>query len=166
VILQNEIESKVQLANDALQTAAESLQYKPPKIYSLPFIWSYFTPIFAVTAAYIIKLQAATAIPWFPFIIMCGFGVRLLIAPLMIRQMILINKIGQASPNIRVSAKLFKYSKQSLFARLRHTASAIYLLAFYFYNLIQIPVFIVMVLSIRKISFENDDLIGTGILWF
>ena len=32
--------------------------------------------------------------------------------------------------------------------------------------MIQIPVFIVMVLSIRKLSFENDDLAGKGILWF
>jgi membrane protein insertase Oxa1/YidC/SpoIIIJ len=32
--------------------------------------------------------------------------------------------------------------------------------------MIQIPVFIVMVLSIRKISYENDDLQGAGILWF
>ena len=32
--------------------------------------------------------------------------------------------------------------------------------------MIQIPVFIVMVLSIRKISYENDDLAGAGIWWF
>ena len=106
---------------------------------------------------------------------MCGLGVRLILAPLMIRQMILINKIGQASPNMRLVMKLFKFSKMPLLSRLRHTISAIYdyskqtntnLLAFYFYNLIQIPVFIVMVLSIRKISFENDDLAGQGIWWF
>ena len=40
------------------------------------------------------------------------------------------------------------------------------LLSFYFYNIIQIPVFIIMVLSIRKISTENDDLAGAGCLWF
>ena len=34
------------------------------------------------------------------------------------------------------------------------------LLAFYFYNIVQIPVFIVMVLAIRKISTENEDLAG------
>ena len=33
-------------------------------------------------------------------------------------------------------------------------------------NLIQLPVFIIMVLSIRKISYENDDLTGAGMLWF
>lgn len=76
---------------------------------------------------------------------LCGFGVRLMLAPLMIRQMVLINKMGQASPNIRLVMKLFKHSKMSLLARLRHTGAAIYdyakqtntnLLAFYFYNLI------------------------------
>ena len=40
------------------------------------------------------------------------------------------------------------------------------MLSFYFYNIIQIPVFIIMVLSIRKISTENDDLAGAGCLWF
>jgi YidC/Oxa1 family membrane protein insertase len=120
-------------------------------------------------------MQAATTIPWFPFIIMCGFGVRLLLAPLMVRQMVLINKMGQASPNIRLVMKLYKHSKISFLSRLRLTTAAIFdyakqtntnLLAFYFYNLIQIPVFIVMVLSIRKISYENDDLAGAGIWWF
>ena len=89
--------------------------------------------------------------------------------------MVLINKMGQASPNIRLVMKLFKHSKMSIWSRIRNTGSAIYdyakqtntnLLAFYFYNLIQIPVFIVMVLSIRKISYENDDLAGAGIWWF
>ena len=30
----------------------------------------------------------------------------------------------------------------------------------------QLPVFIIMVLSIRKVSFENEDLTGAGVLWF
>lgn len=89
--------------------------------------------------------------------------------------MTLINKMGQSSPNIRLVMKLFKYSKMGLLSRIKHTFSAIYdyskqtktnLFAFYFYNMIQIPVFIIMVLSIRKISYENDDLAGAGIWWF
>jgi hypothetical protein len=90
-------------------------------------------------------LQAATQIPWLPFIVGCGFGIRLLLAPLMIRQMVLINKMGQASPNIRLAINLFKHSKLPFLKRLRFTASAIYdyakqtntnLIAFYFYNII------------------------------
>lgn len=89
--------------------------------------------------------------------------------------MTVINKMSQASPNIRLAAKLFKHSKLPLHKRLWHTFRAIVdyskqtktsLLGFYFYNIVQIPVFIVMVLSIRKISTENEDLTGAGMLWF
>lgn len=106
---------------------------------------------------------------------MCGFGVRMFLAPMMIRQMTLINKMSHASPNIRLAAKLMKHAKLPIYKRAWHGARAIYdyskqtntnLLSFYFYNIVQIPVFIVMVLSIRKISTENEDLAGQGVLWF
>lgn len=80
-----------------------------------------------------------------PYIIMCGFGVRLLLAPLMIRQMVVINKISQASPNIKLARQLFKYSKMNVFPRVWNFARAIYdytkqtkvnLAGFYFYNMI------------------------------
>lgn len=44
--------------------------------------------------ALLIKIQFASGIPWLPYIIICGVTVRLVMAPLMIRQMILINKMG------------------------------------------------------------------------
>ena len=106
---------------------------------------------------------------------MCGFGVRLALAPMMIRQMTLINKMSHASPSIRLAAKLVKHSTLPWYKRGWHGARAMYdfakqtntnLLAFYFYNIIQIPVFIVMVLSIRKVATENEDLTGAGVLWF
>jgi hypothetical protein len=50
IIIGNMAQAKVEAATQALQTAAESLQYKPPKIYSMPFIWSAFTPVFTFTA--------------------------------------------------------------------------------------------------------------------
>lgn len=74
-----------------------------------------------------------------------------------------------------MTAKLFKQSQMSFPKKVYHAIRSIYLhskqtnvnlFGFYFYNIIQIPVFIVMVLSIRKISFENDDLTGAGMLWF
>lgn len=89
--------------------------------------------------------------------------------------MVNINKISQASPNIRMAAKLFKHSKLPLHKRIWHTIRASYdfskqtnisLFKFYFLNVIQIPVFIVMVLSIRKICTENEDLTGAGMWWF
>lgn len=51
---------------------------------------------------------------------------------------------------------MYDYSKQT------NTS----LMKFYFYNIVQIPVFIIMVLSIRKVSTEQDSLTGAGCLWF
>lgn len=106
---------------------------------------------------------------------LCGFGTRLALSPFMIKQMGLINKVSQASPNIRLIGKLFKNVDMRLPAKIRLSYKACMNFAqqtgtnlwkFYLYNMIQLPVFIIMVLSIRKLSFENDDLAGKGILWF
>jgi len=79
-------------------------------------------------------------------------------APMLIRQMTLINKISYASPNIRLTWKLMNHSKLPIYKRAWYGARAVLdltkqtktnLLSFYFYNLIQLPVFIIMVLSIR-----------------
>ena len=157
---------QVTAAAELTQGAAAA---KQPKTYSLPFIWAWGAPVFNATAATLIAMQAGTGIPWFPFIVMCGFGVRLVLAPMMIRQMTLINKMSHASPSIRLAAKLMKHSKLPLYKRVWHGVRAMLdfskqtntnLLAFYFYNIVQIPVFIVMVLAIRKISTENEDLAG------
>ena len=93
----------------------------------------------------------------------------------MIRQMILINKMSHASPSIRLAAKLVKHADMPLYKRIWYGARTIFsyakqtnvsLLSFYFYNIVQIPAFIIMVLSIRKIATENEDLADQGILWF
>ena len=82
-------------------------------------------------------------------------------------QMVLINKMSAASPSIRLAFKLMRFSKLPLHKRAWHGTRAIFdftkqtktnLTAFYFYNIIQIPVFILMVFTIRKISTENEDL--------
>ena len=74
-----------------------------------------------------------------------------------------------------MAAKLFKHAELPLYKRVLYLTRAVLdyskqtntrLLSFYFYNMIQIPVFIIMVLSIRKISTENEDLTGAGMLWF
>lgn len=150
-------------------------QPRPEKNYSLPIIWSAFAPVINVTAAALIKLQFFSQVPWMSFIVLCGLGVRVLILPLSVLQMTLINKMSTASPHIRLATKLFKHSKMALPKRLWYFVAAIYnfqkqtkasLIAFYTCNIIQVPIFIIMVLSIRKISFENDDLAGAGMLWF
>lgn len=40
------------------------------------------------------------------------------------------------------------------------------ILSFYLYNIIQIPVFIIMVMSVRKMCYETEALTGAGVLWF
>lgn len=50
LLIANEAQAKVEMATQAMQTAAENLQYKPPKVYSLPFLWAYFAPVFSFTA--------------------------------------------------------------------------------------------------------------------
>ena len=92
--MENEARATAAIDAESIEAASEALKYKPTKNYALPFIWAYFAPVFTVTAAGLIKLQAATAIPWLPFIIMSGVGVRVAILPLMIRQMTLINKVS------------------------------------------------------------------------
>jgi hypothetical protein len=86
----------VEAAAEAEATAAavEALTYKPPKVYSLPFVWAWGQPVFTFTASCLINLQFNTGIPWLPFIVLCGFGVRATLAPLMFRQMTLINKMS------------------------------------------------------------------------
>ena len=37
---------------------------------------------------------------------------------------------------------------------------------FYLCNIIQLPIFITMVMSIRKICYESEDMAGQGALWF
>lgn len=141
----------------------------------MPFIWSWLSPVFKVVAGWIIAGQALTGMPWLYYLISLGFGVRLALAPLMVRQMVVINKMSQAGPGMRVVAQLFKHSKLGLFSRGKAAALSCYamaretkvnLLAFYFYNLVQLPVFVIMVMSIRKVSHEHDALTGAGIWWF
>ena len=71
-------------AMDAATTASQST----PKVYTLPLFWKWLTPVFAVTSGWLLSIQAATNIPWLPFLIIWGVGVRLIMAPLMIRQMV------------------------------------------------------------------------------
>jgi len=112
--------------SQAYEAAADDLQQqKKPKSYTLPIFWSMFAPVFDFTAAKLIKLQAFCGIPWMSFIVLCGLGVRIAILPLMIKQMTLINKMSQASPNIRLAAKLFKHSQMNIFRRSWHFFRAI-----------------------------------------
>lgn len=98
----------------------------------------------------------------------------MLIFPLLLRQMILIQRMAKVSPNIRLLAActlkcdLPLHLKAYYFLRSIKKYSNdvnVNLFAFCGYNLVQLPVFLLMVWSIRKIATE-EDLTNTGILWF
>lgn len=142
--------------------------------FSLPFGWGWTYPLIKYASAFLISTQAYTAIPWMFYIILCGVTVRVIFLPMMIKQMVLINKMSKVTPYIRL---LYKCTKQT---NLPSRLKAYYFTRAFFkyckgvkvnpfifiaYNLFQIPVFFTMILSIRKISSEVD-LTGCGILWF
>jgi membrane protein insertase Oxa1/YidC/SpoIIIJ len=145
------------------------------KAFVLPFFWAWAAPAINLTAAWLITSKTALGVSWLPFIVGCGFGVRLMLAPFMFRQMVLINKMSHASPYFRLAFMLFSKSKLPLHQRVYHTGRAVFNYArqtevslgkFYFYNLIQLPVFVTMIMSFRKLAFEQEDMAGAGMLWF
>ena len=145
------------------------------KVFTLPILWKWLTPVFTLGSIYLMKLQAITHIPWFPFLVLMGVGVRLILVPFMIRQMILINKMSGASPNMRIIGKIFQHVDVNLIKKSTWgiksaidlaKQTGVSLTKFYFYNIIQLPVFIIMVFSIRKICYEQPELTGQGVLWF
>ena len=156
------VEGNKESVAEAAEAAASAASSSPgtAKVFTLPIFWKWLTPVFAVTSVWILKVQALTQIPWLPFLVLCGMSVRLVLAPMMIKQMTLINKMGIASPDMRVVGKLFKHVKKNIPQKGIWAFKAVYQLAkttgtsltrFYFYNLIQLPVFIIMIFSIRKI---------------
>jgi hypothetical protein len=55
-ILQNLQSGEAAADVEAVAAAADALQHKPSKNYSLPFIWAWFAPVFSVTSVALIKL--------------------------------------------------------------------------------------------------------------
>ena len=101
--------------------------------------------MFNATAAALISLQAYTQIPWFSFIVLCGVGVRLCLAPMMVRQMVLINKMSYAAPNFKLAFQLARKAKMPFPKRMWHgfrsclnfaKQTNVNLISFYFYNLV------------------------------
>ena len=69
---------------EAAATAAEAAAERPPKVFTLPIFWGWMMPVFKVTASWLVAIQAATHIPWLPFIVASAFSVRLFLLPFMI----------------------------------------------------------------------------------
>ena len=88
IVADHEIHAEAAAVAESMTAATEvasQAALKPIKTYSLPFIWAWGAPVFNATAATLISLQAGTGMPWFPFIVCCGLGVRMVLAPMMIK---------------------------------------------------------------------------------
>lgn len=66
---QAEAKAEALLSADAADAASAASQ-SGPKVYTLPLFWKWLSPVFVVTSGWILSLQAATQIPWLPFLIM------------------------------------------------------------------------------------------------
>lgn len=142
--------------------------------FSLPFGWGWCYPFIKFTSGLLLTIQASTGLPWMYFFFASAVAVRLLIFPLVLTQVIQINKVSKITPNIRL---LFKCAQEANLSRTKKVYYFIRAVRLYFkdikvnplmfvlYNLIQMPVFFLMIFSIRKISSENN-LSSEGILWF
>lgn len=142
--------------------------------FLMPIGWGWAFPIVKYSAGVILAAKAFTGISWLPFFMICGVTIRLLFLPLVIRQMILIQRMAKVSPNIRLLSyctmkcdlplsKKAYYFMRSLWKY--STDAKVNPISFAAYNILQIPVFFLLVMSIRKICYE-EDLKNTGILWF
>jgi hypothetical protein len=56
ILTDHQTSTEAAQAAEALAAAAESLAYKPPKTFSLPFIWAWGAPIFTATASALVSL--------------------------------------------------------------------------------------------------------------
>lgn len=142
--------------------------------FMMPIGWGWAYPFVKYTAMMLVAIKTSTAIPWMPFFIICGLSIRVIFLPMMIRQMVLIQRMAKVSPNIKLLTYCTLKSNLSIPTKAYFYLKACYQyckdvkvnpFVFAAYNLFQLPVFFLMIMSIRKISYE-EDLTNSGILWF
>lgn len=71
--------------------------------FMMPLGWGWTYPFVKYTSMILLSIKMSTGIPWYkfifnnrlPFFIVSAFMVRLLMAPLMIRQMILVHRMAK-----------------------------------------------------------------------
>lgn len=149
------------------------LKYNQSK-FAMPFGWGWTFPFVNATTCFLLSAKSTLGISWIAFFFVSALAVRMLMLPLIIKQISSINKMSKISPNFKL---LFRCTINSnLPHRLKFyyyvRACLIYCkdinvnpFLFVAYNLFQIPVFFLMIFSIRKIASETK-LEGDGILWF
>lgn len=138
----------------------------------LGFGWCY--PYIKYTAMFLLSVKTTLSIPWMPFFVLSAVAVRMLMLPLIIKQMISIQKMTKVTPNMRLLLQLTKHSKLGNFKKVYYFLRACFVYCkqvhvnpfmFIAYNLFQMPIFFTMILAIRKLSYEQD-MSNSGMLWF
>ena len=70
--------------------------------FMMPLGWGWAFPLVKYTAMGLVAFKTALSIPWMSFFILSGMLIRIFFMPLMIRQMVLIQRMAKVSPNIRL----------------------------------------------------------------
>lgn len=142
--------------------------------FMMPLGWGWAFPFVKYTAMGLVAVKTTLSIPWMTFFILSGMLIRIIFMPLMIRQMVLIQRMAKVSPNIRLLSFCVVRSDLSLAKKAYYYIRSIFRyckdvnvnpFVFAAYNLFQLPVFFLMVMSIRKIAYEQN-LENSGMLWF
>jgi membrane protein insertase Oxa1/YidC/SpoIIIJ len=65
--------------------------------FLMPIGWGWTYPFIKYTTIGLISIKMACGIPWMPFFICVAFSIRLLMLPLMVRQMVLIHRMAKVN---------------------------------------------------------------------
>lgn len=168
----NQLEKPVQMPK-LKQSMQDRLNYNQSK-FAMPFGWGWTFPFVHATTCFLLSAKSTLGISWIAFFVVSALTVRMLMLPLIIRQISSINKMSKISPNLKLLFRCTVHSNLPVRLKLYYYIRAcliyckeIHVNPFMFvaYNLFQIPVFFLMIFSIRKISSETK-LDGEGIMWF
>ena len=64
-------------------------------LFTMPIGWGWAFPLIKYVSIGLLAIKTYTAIPWFPFFILAGITIRVLMIPLLIKQMILIHRMAK-----------------------------------------------------------------------
>jgi membrane protein insertase Oxa1/YidC/SpoIIIJ len=142
--------------------------------FMMPIGWGWAYPFVKYTSILLITAKTFTGLSWLSFFMLCGLIVRVVFLPFALRQMVLIHRMAKVTPNIRLLGFCTMKSNLSLTKKAYYFSRAVWKysteakvnpISFFAYNIFQMPIFFLLVMSIRKICYE-ENLSGTGILWF
>lgn len=142
--------------------------------FAMPIGWGWTYPFIKYTTAILIFAKTSMNISWLSFFALSGIIIRVLMLPFLIKQVILVHKQAKVSSHIKLIGHATFGSKLKFYLKIKYFLKAVFQysssvkvnpVVLVAYNLFQIPIFFLMIFSIRKISFD-ENLINEGVLWF